>query len=1667
MTSPAGSISIGVSVDASKLADQITSAVQDAMKDAVASVRAGVADVERSVGSVDASGFADVSATASDAMTDAAKSADGAMDQVQRSISGIDASGFNDVAAAADAAGEAAASAIEGGASSATASISSIDSSGLDGVAAAADSAAESVRGVGDAADESSTRLGGLGEEASKAAGQVEGVGGGAQSATQSILGLGGGSVMGTMTKLTGAVGAAVGGWKLLSGAIDAAGNTAATEASLAGLYDSAEDAADMMGRIADISGGSSIETSAYNELAKGLGYLGVQGEQAENIMANVGKAITGAGGDSSALDSVTGALTRMQNEGKVTRQSLSQLSSAGVPILDSLATALDTTTEDVLGMATDGLLDVNDVMGVLEDGTGEWMERLIEAGDEVDNTFGARWDRAKDQVMQALGNALLPLLEAIGPALSWAADGVASLVGWFSNLTSGDSPGWMQSVLDAVRPLGAAMADVGDVIDFVFTQAIELFQTWWSVAQPIFTDLWDLVVDLWEGALQPVFESIWTVLTEDVIPTIMRLWENVAQPVFTKFGELVSAVWEGKIQPVLGFMVDVIRNVLAPTISWLYENIAGPMFRAFGAVVETAWKVIEPIFSVIIAAVRSDLGPVFTWLHDTVIMPVWDAVGTIISSTWDAVIKPAWDAMSAGLSLLGDMFSTAWNNVIKPVWDALGTGIRAVWENVVSPAWDAMRGGLDLIKESFDTAVGFIDQVWSTVKKVTAAPILFVVKTVYQDGIKAVWDALAGALGLPELADASGVISKLEGFHTGGIYPGYTPGRDVGMIGVSGGEAIMRPEWTRAVGPDYVHAANAAARTGGVEGVSRFVGGYASGGTVPGALPYLGGFFLGGIADLAGSAWDATGGRAVSAVASGWDTVTDAIDSAIRTGYRFAVNTTFDHIIDPIGELIPEGDSPVASIPRKAFDTMTYELRSFLLSLADEKDDERRGDASPAGAEHWRPEIEIALAAEGFPVDDAHIEATMAQIMTESTGNPNIIQSPETVDVNTGGNEAQGLVQVTPQTADAMGLAELGGDVFDPVTNLRLGMRWIKAGHGGDLLGTWGHGHGYAAGGAVWGPGSGTSDSIMARLSNGEFVINAAATRENRDLLEAINAGWTPPPALLHELLPGYASGGYVTEDELVRFAMGVEGKPYDWGGVEWGDCSGAVSAIARYAVGMDPFGGRFATATQGPELEKLGFQPGLGPAGSLNVGWYNGGPAGGHTSATLPNGVNFEMGGQRGDGQYGGIAAPASDPMYTDHAHLPPDWFIGLDPPDVRMSDAPTGMIGAGGGGGGGGGAAASGGTLGTITTGGGGGGSGGTSGVSSAARAAGAGGAGGGEPSIIASAIMAQTGTMIDLADEADDAAEIRMIDSDAMMRETVQRTVAEHIATPIYHATVDALGSSEAASLAVTIGEQVADTIADGISAAESAIVSGIINVVETAVGELATGLIDAAFGVTDEDAYGGPLFQAFARTVGAQIEVRDTLYAIADELREQGDDAGAAFDHTGRIVSDTTALMQRTESSREQVDADREAAMKELVRATLNTVVTKILLPAIAALLSAAITAGLAALGTAIAGPAGTAIGGAAGVGLSAALMGAVGGMFDSGGLARGMGVMHKGTVEPERVLSPRQTSAFERLVDILDGRGTRTTTVHAPITVAGGGPSTATNVADRLLDLID
>ena len=84
----------------------------------------------------------------------------------------------------------------------------------------------------------------------------------------------------------------------------------------------------------------------------------------------------------------------------------------------------------------------------------------------------------------------------------------------------------------------------------------------------------------------------------------------------------------------------------------------------------------------------------------------------------------------------------------------------------------------------------------------------------------------------------------------------------------------------------------------------------------------------------------------------------------------------------------------------------------------------------------------------------------------------------------------------------------------------------------------------GMASGGLVSGPGTGTSDSIPARLSNGEFVVRASAVRQPGvlDHLTALNEGMGRPVVRGSRQVPRYAEGGLVrTEDAAAQAGIVV----------------------------------------------------------------------------------------------------------------------------------------------------------------------------------------------------------------------------------------------------------------------------------------------------------------------------------------------------------------------------------------------------------------------------------------------------------------------------------------------------------------------------------------------
>ncbi|MGJ4079197.1 phage tail tape measure protein [Corynebacterium macclintockiae] len=375
----------------------------------------------------------------------------------------------------------------------------------------------------------------------------------------------------------------------------------------------------------------------------------------------------------------------------------------------------------------------------------------------------------------------------------------------------------------------------------------------WATYVQPVFQAFSDTATWLWETILQPVFGFISDAFTATA-GTIFSQWEAVIKVAWDALSAAATWLWENVLQPTFKLIADGFK-AMGDGIAWTWENIIKPIWDAMSTAALWLWEnALKPVFDWI-ADQFGQTGGRISNIYNSIIRPVFEAFGNFVKWIWDNLISPTFGNIRRGMHAVGDTFKFTWERVIKPTWDNLGKGIQWVADNLVNPTFKGLRDGLDTLKTWFSKTVEAIGKIWDGLKEAAAKPVRFVVNTVWNNGILEAVNAVTKFI--PGLKAPDPV--KIN-FNTGGVLPGYTPGRDpytfveprTGMrIGLSGGEAILRPEATRALGKEWVDRINAAARQGGKNGVENQLrrSHFAAGGVLD-----LGNFAKGGFTNLAGA---------------------------------------------------------------------------------------------------------------------------------------------------------------------------------------------------------------------------------------------------------------------------------------------------------------------------------------------------------------------------------------------------------------------------------------------------------------------------------------------------------------------------------------------------------------------------------------------------------------------------------------------------------------------------------------------------------------------------------------------------------------------------------------------------------------------------------------------
>lgn len=248
-------------------------------------------------------------------------------------------------------------------------------------------------------------------------------------------------------------------------------------------------------------------------------------------------------------------------------------------------------------------------------------------------------------------------------------------------------------------------------------------------------------------------------------------LWSTVLSPVFSSIGTaariLATIITVALVLPtVLAF------KALGAIGSWLWDVALGPAFRGIGAA--ALWfysQGIKPAATATISIFKA-LGAAGVWLWKNALWPAIQGIGAAAVWLYRNGVKPPIDATVATLRALGAAGRWLWSNALQPAWRAIGAGASWLYNQAIKPPLDKAKSLAKSLGAAFTAGAKVIGDAMNSIKEKAKQPVAFVIDTVYNKGIRGVWNTVAGAFGAPKL----GVF---KGFARGGIRPGQSSYRD------------------------------------------------------------------------------------------------------------------------------------------------------------------------------------------------------------------------------------------------------------------------------------------------------------------------------------------------------------------------------------------------------------------------------------------------------------------------------------------------------------------------------------------------------------------------------------------------------------------------------------------------------------------------------------------------------------------------------------------------------------------------------------------------------------------------------------------------------------------------------------------------------------------------
>ena len=415
---------------------------------------------------------------------------------------------------------------------------------------------------------------------------------------------------------------------------------------------------------------------------------------------------------------------------------------------------------------------------------TGPWGQELWasvvdwakDAWETISEFAVEAWESYIKPTFEAIGNAAVwlwenaiqPAWEGIVTAFEWAWGMIGPVIAGIIDFFTSDSEeasntfskvfgvikSTIQMILAPLRVLwDVAVGAFAIIVSYIRNFMAPAFKWWWNtIIKPVFQWVSQTIGRFWTFVIQPIFQKVDGIIRNVLAPVFQWLWENIIQPVWNAIATLTEKVWEGGLVRMFEFIGEVIADWLAPIIEYFGAVFIGT-WDAIKAGVEAVWKWLNK-------NIFAPIGKLFTST-----LPGWvDSGSKAVRSTWEAIQEPfrrVWNWLDRNVftpirNFITDTLPRGFRtgkDAISTAWDAIKTPIEKTWnwlkDNVFSPLEKLIK---ETIPKAFETGKDAVGRAWDKIKQVAKSPVNFVIGTVYNDGIRALWNKVAGALKLDGL---------------------------------------------------------------------------------------------------------------------------------------------------------------------------------------------------------------------------------------------------------------------------------------------------------------------------------------------------------------------------------------------------------------------------------------------------------------------------------------------------------------------------------------------------------------------------------------------------------------------------------------------------------------------------------------------------------------------------------------------------------------------------------------------------------------------------------------------------------------------------------------------------------------------------------------------------